>query len=113
MMGELHCAHILGGPNRTPDQRNLVRLCDGCHRLAHGAVIRDKRGNPLPTLVYEHLLWLKMARDPEHYDRQYLGQLSRKFVPRPKRPPGWFLVQYDTQPGLVWRPGQTYRDAPA
>lgn len=110
MRPELHCAHILGGPNRTCDRRNLCRLCEGCHRLAHGAAI-NVDGRYLPKLWLANLLWLKKHRDPDWYDRKYLTELSRQGLPHPSKPHGWFVGQYQQQ-GMYWLPGKTYASPP-
>jgi len=92
MFHELHCAHIIGGPHRRHDRRCLVRLCQACHMLAHGATIKVE-GVKLANLSFANLLWLKRHHDIDHYDRKYLRELlGRKTLPRISRPKvlhGW------------------------
>jgi len=91
----LQNAHILGGPSRTADRRNILRLCLLCHNLAHGHTIRDKDRNPLPNLTRENLLWLKESRDPKYFDLDYLNSISIRLMKEPEPVPFWFEAQYE------------------
>lgn len=64
-------AHILGGPSRSHDRRNIIRLCRDCHRAQHG---EHWPGCP-PQLTLANMLWLKKKFDPVHYDRKYLKSI--------------------------------------
>ena len=90
----LEIAHIVGGPGRRHDRRALSRLCEGCHRLAHGARI-VLAGVTVPTLDIRNLVGLKLEFDPEHYDVPYLMSLRVKRAEQlePQELPGWFLEQ--------------------
>jgi hypothetical protein len=112
MRPELHRAHIIGGVNRRHDRRCICMLCEGCHRLSHGACIRPVAGEArLPPLTYPNLLWLKRARDPAYYDRAYLRELTGGHrVPNAKRPPLWFRTEYFRQP-VMSPPHHKYGDS--
>jgi hypothetical protein len=87
---QLHNAHILGGPNRSHDRRNINRLCEGCHRLAHRAVIRiPGHENPLDIVDLAGMMWLKKTFDPDFYSRKYLIELGGKNLPYARSPRGW------------------------
>ena len=92
MLAKLENAHIRGGAGRTHDRRNILRLCNGCHRLAHGERI-VVFGDPLPVLTTANLLWLKAAYDPDCYDWDYLHELRP--IPateqEPRKPDDWFF----------------------
>ena len=97
----LENAHILGGSSRTADRRNILRLCKLCHDLAHGHTIRDQNKEPLPNLSRANLLWLKHARDSEHFDLDYLNSISIGNMPTPEEPPAWFMSEFERwQPDL-------------
>lgn len=102
---ELHRAHIIGGSGRRADRRDIVMLCEGCHRLSHGATIKafasyaqqaaatlgeDVKPIRLPNLRLDHILWLKHKLDPEHYDRNYLCEIKQvKAIPPARPTPEW------------------------
>lgn len=67
----LDIAHIVGGPGRSHDRRNIIRLCRDCHRAQHG---ERWPGYPGP-LTLANMLWLKKQYDPEFYDRAYLQSI--------------------------------------
>lgn len=99
----LENAHILGGPSRTADRRSILRLCKLCHDLAHGSTIKDANKEPLPNLTRANLLWLKQARDGEHFDLDYLNSISIRRMPDPKCPATWFINEWTrTQDSRVW-----------
>ena len=93
-LSNLEIAHIVGGAGRRHDRRAIVRLCNGCHLLNHGARI-VVAGVRLPTLDLGHLVWLKREWDQEHLDIPYLMSLrvKRAEVIEPVELPEWFLVQ--------------------
>lgn len=112
MRPELHNAHIFGGPNRRHDRRVIVRLCEGCHRLSHGAAIRPTPNKArLPPLNVRNVLWLKRYRDPAYYDRKYYHTLLRHTVAYAKHPPAWFVNEYGRQ-CPIWLPNHTYKIPP-
>lgn len=80
-----HNAHIIGASGRTHDRRNLVRLCHGCHLLAHGAAI-PVSGRYLPTFDRAGLLWLKREYDAAYFDLDYLQTLAIGRLPEPVEP---------------------------
>lgn len=82
---KLDNAHILGGAARTADRRNLCRLCEGCHRLAHGARVR-RGGKYLATIGISEMLWLKKYWDLKYYDREYLNDLRIRRLPLARKP---------------------------
>lgn len=60
---DLHTHHILGGAYGRPDDvRNFLRLCRGCHDLAHAG-----------KLTRAMQLMLKIETDSENYDRDWLS----------------------------------------
>lgn len=83
--------HIIGGAGRSDERCNLSRLCLVCHERAEGQPFGiSVGGGPtvrLGPLTLANVLWLKMKRDPEHYDRGRLADLAhRKVLPRACRP---------------------------
>ena len=90
----LENAHIVGGPGRRHDRRALVRLCEGCHRLAHGFRV-VLGGTAVPTLGIRQMVWLKQEFDPEFLDVAYLMGLrvKRGESIEPEELPVWFLAQ--------------------
>ena len=80
--------------NRVKDRRAVIRLCECCHRLAHGMVIRIE-GEPLPTLTQAHCKWIKMNQDPEYYDPAYLDMIKGRKLERAYKPPKWHLDQME------------------
>lgn len=101
MLPRLENAHIRGGHARTHDRRNILRLCNGCHRLAHGERI-VVFGSALPELSTANMLWLKAAYDPGHYDWDYLHEIRP--IPADeqsiKKPASWF---FDVRKGSRYR----------
>lgn len=67
----LDIAHIIGGPGRSHDRRNIIRLCRDCHRAQHG---ERWPGSPA-QLTLANMLWLKKRYDPMFYDRAYLKSI--------------------------------------
>lgn len=84
LVNELHIAHIIGGPGRSHDRRNIIRLCRDCHRAQHG---ERWPGSP-PQLSLANMLWLKKTFDPIYYDRKYLQsrRIQRNHLPPARRP---------------------------
>jgi hypothetical protein len=95
MLAKLDCAHILGGVSRVADRRDIVRLCNGCHRLNHHEAIRID-GECLPHLDTSHVLWIKQMRDTGYYDVGYLNEIKVGICPDPAEPPEWFTAQWET-----------------
>ena len=58
LAGKLEAAHIVGSAGRAHDLRALVMLCKTHHMLNEGETIKHK-GNALPRLTLENMLWLK------------------------------------------------------
>lgn len=73
----LDIAHIVGGPGRRHDRRDVWRACDGCHRISHGAHVRIREALA-PMITLNHVLWVKKLFDPGYYDVPYLMSLRVK-----------------------------------
>ena len=101
MVNRLVNHHIIGGPSRIHDVRNLARVCDGCHRLIHGERIVVKRA-VLPKLSLAHVLWVKAKRDPENYDRAFLKKIRGQALPDILELPKWHADQL-RQRQAPWR----------
>ena len=85
----LENAHIVGGPGRRHDRRAVVRLCNRCHRLAHGdRIVVDKE--PLPTMNQGNLVFLKSAWDFDNLDVEYLDSISIGRCQEASSVPDWF-----------------------
>lgn len=99
----LEIAHLVGGPGRRHDRRDIARLCSVCHLLNHGATIRGANNEPLPHLRLEHLLWLKRACDPDHYDLAYLQSLRVRCAEPliPEELPQWYASQQELRNAYV------------
>lgn len=80
----LDIAHIIGGPGRSHDRRNLIRLCRDCHRSQHG---ERWPGSP-KQLTLANMLWLKKRYDSTFYDRKYLQsqRIRSGCLPSARRP---------------------------
>lgn len=100
----LQNAHILGGPQRTHDRRNIVRLSKLAHDLSHGYVIRGRDGMHLPKLTRANMLWIKQRQDPKYFDLDYLNSIGIQRMPTPEEPPAWFLAEFER-----WQP-ELYRE---
>jgi hypothetical protein len=83
-------AHICNKPRRL-DVRAVVLLCSACHRTSHGE--RLVRWS-LPKLTLENLLWIKLMRDPEGFDPEFLQTSSVRLLPSPVQPPLVYLKEY-------------------
>jgi len=69
---EIH--HLVGGPGRKHDRRNLLSLCESCHGVLHsGKVFANK-----PDLTHAMLLTAKQETDPEFFDPAFLASLRHK-----------------------------------
>lgn len=69
---EIH--HLVGGPGRKHDRRNLLSLCEACHGVLHsGKVYANK-----PDLTHAMLLTAKQETDPEFFDPAFLASLRHK-----------------------------------
>ncbi len=90
----LENAHIVGGQGRRHDRRAIVRLCMGCHLLAHGDTVMDEYGDLFPQLSRANLVWLKSIYDPDHYDHDYLDGLAIGRIEDPEPLPGWFDLEF-------------------
>lgn len=77
-------AHIIGGPGRSHDRRNIIRLCRDCHRAQHG---ERWPGSP-KQLTLANMLWLKKLYDEKFYDRKYLQsqRIRSGHLPPARRP---------------------------
>jgi hypothetical protein len=69
---EIH--HLMSGPARKHDRRNLLRLCSQCHGIYHSGKVF---GN-FPDLNSRILLGLKQETDPDYYDPEYLAKLRHR-----------------------------------
>ncbi len=72
-------AHIVNKPRRE-DRRCVVILCSVCHKISHGERFS---GVERPRLLVEHLLWLKLERDEDWWDLDYLQRCSVRILPNP------------------------------
>lgn len=92
----LECAHIVGGPGRRHDRRAIVRLCTGCHLLAHGARVKFY-GEYAPMLTIWNLTQLKQQFDPANYDPPYIQSLrTARAEPISTEPlPDWFDREFE------------------
>jgi len=99
----LQNAHILGGPQRTHDRRNIVRLSKLAHDLSHGYVIRGRDGRCLPKLSRANMLWIKQRHDPEYFDLDYLNEIGIQNMPDPEEPDSWFLAEFMKWQPELWR----------
>lgn len=95
----LERAHIVGGCGRRVTERCVISmLCHLCHRLNHGDIIRVQ-GEPLPKLELRHLLWLKGRMDGR-VDRKRLRELRGRELPIARKPPAWFVGQFQRWQGV-------------
>jgi 5-methylcytosine-specific restriction endonuclease McrA len=84
----LQTHHLLNGRfGRIDDRRNLLRLCEKCHRLAEGERVRDEYTKSLhPKLTLANCLALKQASDPKYFDMSWLRSKSGAFqIPEPEK----------------------------
>jgi hypothetical protein len=91
---EIH--HLMSGPARKHDRRNLLSLCARCHDLHHRG---DSR---FPVLNNGILLTCKAETDPDYFDPAYLAGLRhRKWLGYDPAPlPEYFLQE--RQSNLAW-----------
>lgn len=62
----LQLAHILGGPNRSNTEANILLLCETCHRAHHNDSVYDNAG----------LSWHNVTTDVLLKAKQELGELD-------------------------------------
>jgi len=74
-------AHIVNKP-RSKDRRAVVLLCSICHRVQHGAIIREaEHKKPFPAISLENMLWMKWKFDREYLDLGFLRTCSIRELP--------------------------------
>jgi hypothetical protein len=66
----LHIHHLVGGPGRRHDRRNLLRLCMWCHEGLHSGGQND--------ITKGMCLSAKREVDDEHYDPTFLASLRMR-----------------------------------
>jgi hypothetical protein len=75
-------AHIVNHPRRL-DRRVCVLLCSMCHRVSHGARIKE---NKLPQLTVGMMVALKRLFDAEYLDLPFMAKNSIRAIPEEENP---------------------------
>jgi hypothetical protein len=98
----IHRAHIAWKPRRR-DRRAVILLCPLCHHGgAHGErIVTSSREFQWPRLEREHMLWIKLHRDREFYEREFLQSSMIGRLPKPQKPPAVYLREYERRHGIL------------
>ena len=94
----LHLAHLSSGSGRMrrlQDRRLVVPLCPLCHDLHQRAGGTKKiGGHTFPCLTDGNMLYLKNARDPEHYDPEFIASVWLGVPPEMESPEQFYRDQF-------------------